>query len=484
MNTKSFLYILPIMMLSLTSCKKTLTESPKSLAVENFYHTPEEFQAALNAIYAPLRSADCLGGLYLPQVESYVDYAYGRGSYGILSQFQGLDPTNITRVQSMWNQFYLSIRNANQVIAAVPNATSISEEQASLYTAEAKFLRALSYFFLVRNWGGVILRTEANATEYAVPRSSAADIYKQIEEDLLYAEQYLPVTPLLGGKPTVGSAKTLLADVYFYEAKYADAAAKADEVIQSNTYSLVPVSASEDFLDVYGPDVITTKEEIFYLKFSKLGSNQGWNAVMFFHAPGSGKLGAGGYYALYTSADNPVYQAWDEADLRKTYNWYLWDVGIGKTTYLSNKFTDPAATGANSASNDYPLYRYADLLLIYAEAASIANNAPTQLAIDRLNMVHRRGYGKDPLNASEVDFKLSDYNLDTFKDLVLKERGYETEMEGKRWLDLKRSGKAKEIIKAATGKDIADKHFLWPIPNSEMSFNEALNPQTDQNTGY
>src|SRR5690606_21450147 len=128
---KNFRFLL-LSLLAL-SCKDTLMEQPKSLAVETFYNTPAEVEAAVNAIYLPLRSPDGLGGEYLPQVEASVDYAYGNGSYAILSDFQGLNPTNITRAQSRWNLFYLSIRNANLVITNVPNGNSISEEEASHY---------------------------------------------------------------------------------------------------------------------------------------------------------------------------------------------------------------------------------------------------------------------------------------------------------------------------------------------------------------
>ena len=88
--------------------------------------------------------------------------------------------------------------------------------------------------------------------------------------------------------------------------------------------------------------------------------------------------------------------------------------------------------------------------------------------------------------ASNVDFNLTDFTADSFNDLVLKERGYETQYEAKRWLDLKRLGvpKLKQVIKAATGKDIADKHLFWPIPVGELNFNTALDPKKDQNPGY
>ena len=96
-------------------------------------------------------------------------------------------------------------------------------------------------------------------------------------------------------------------------------------------------------------------------------------------------------------------------------------------------------------------------------------------------MVHRRAYGYPSTQASPVDFNLGSYNKDSFIDLCMQERGYETVGEGKRWLDLKRSGKAAEIIKTNMGKTISESHYLWPIPVSELNYNSAI---TDQNPGY
>lgn len=479
---------LPLLALSLAlfgGCSdKALVEAPKSLAVETYYNTAAEIEAAVNAIYSPLRADNCLGGLYPAQHEAYTDYGYGRGSYAILSNFQGLDNTNITRVGQMWDLFYLAIRNANLVIRNAPNATSASTADKAKYVAEAKFLRALTYFYLIRNWGGVILRTEANMTEQNLKRTAADDVYALIVSDLKEAETALPDAPALVGRPSKWSAKAVLADVYFYRNQYAEARDKADEVMKSNKFSLVPVTVADDFAKLFGADVVTTPEEIFYLKYTRV-NGQGFNLVMFAHNPAARLHGAGGFFAHYTDAlTNNVYKNWDTNDLRKTYGWYKWNIGLGANSLLNKKFTDPAAPTGSAAANDYPLYRYADLLLLYAEAASRAGSGPTIAAMEALNQVHRRAYGK-PANApSAVDFKLADYNATTFVELVIRERGYETQYEGKRWPDLKRSGKFRELIKAGVGKDVADKHLLWPIPISELNFNTALDPTKDQNPGY
>ncbi|WP_338876420.1 RagB/SusD family nutrient uptake outer membrane protein [Spirosoma sp. SC4-14] len=481
---KKLLFLLPF--LSLIACQEDLIEQPKSLAVETFYNTATEVESAVNAIYSPLRNDNCLGGLYPAQLEAYTDYSYGRGSYAVLSDFQGLNATNITRVGQMWDQLYLAIRNANLIVKNAPAGKSISQADISRYVAEAKFLRAFSYFVLVRNWAGVPIRTEANMTEQNIKRNTADEVYALILSDLADAETNLPDKAAQSGRPSKWAAKTLLADVYFYRNNYAEARDKADEVIKSGKYSLVSVAVADDFNKIFGPDVITTTEEIFYLKYTRQ-NGQGFNLVMFAHHPGSKLMGAGGYYAHYTDALlNNVFKNWDNADLRKTAFWYKWDIGLGANTYLNKKFIDPLAPGASGAGNDNPIYRYADLLLLYAEAANRANNGPTTAALEALNQVHRRAYGQNPAVASAVDFKLADYDVNTFNDLVLKERGYETQYEAKRWIDLKRLGaaKLKAVIKAGVGKDVVDKMLLWPIPNSELNYNTALDAAKDQNPGY
>ncbi|WP_128548097.1 RagB/SusD family nutrient uptake outer membrane protein [Larkinella soli] len=472
-------------LLLLASCKDTLVEAPKSLAAETFYNTASEVEAATNAIYAALRLDGAMKSLYPIQQETYSELIFGRGSYGPLNDHTGLDNTNVTRVGQMWDAFYLAIRNANLVIENAPKGTSLTTADKNRYVAEARFLRAYTYFQLVRNWGPVPLRTEANMLEPNIKRSPVEPIYQLIQEDLAFAETNLPDKAAQSGRPTRWSAKTLLADVLLQLGKYADVVTKTDEVIKSGRYSLFQVKTSEDFLGLYGPDVVTTPEEVWYLKFSR-ANNEGWTMVMFAHHPGARYHGAGGFFGHYTDPTlNKSVAAWDDKDLRKAYNLYNWNIGLGTTSYLNRKYRDPIATNQNGAANDFPVYRYADVLMMYAEASARVANGPTAATLEALNQVRRRAYGLPSGTPSAVDYKLADYpNLPSFMDALIKERGWETMYEAKRWLELKRLGIAKQYIKAAEGKDVADKFLLWPIPVSELNYNTALDPTKDQNPGY
>jgi hypothetical protein len=440
---------------------------------------------AVNSQYAPLKNASCFGTNYIALMECFADYCYGRGSWAPNSDYVGLNAANITRSEGVWQYLYLSIRNANIAIKNIPHGSKTTETQKAQFIGEAKFIRAFDYFTLVRSWGGVPLRTEENLGQVDIARSSVDDVYGLILSDLQYAEQSLPDVPRLIGTPSKWAAKTVLADVYLNLKKWSDACSKADEVIVSGTYSLVKVSIPNDFNKIYGPDIVTTSEEIFYLKY---WGTDGWAFFAYPHHPGAASLykpWGNNYYVMYTTTDNLVYKNWDNNDLRKTNNFYSWNIGLGSNSLLFKKYIDPTGYGsAGLGSNDYPLYRYADLLIIYAEAANNLNNGPTAKAIECLNKIHRRAYGTDPEVASAIDFKIGDYNAGSFLDLIIKEQGYETIFEGKRWLELVRTGKAAEIIKAVKGKDIAVKHYLFPIPVGETNYNKAIDPVANQNPGY
>ncbi|PUZ25550.1 RagB/SusD family nutrient uptake outer membrane protein [Chitinophaga parva] len=468
-----------------TSCSKLLEEKPQAIAASNFYNTSAEVQAGLNAIYVPLRKDGTMAALYQTQLEIYTEYMYGRGSHAPLNNYQGLDNTNITRINNMWSGFYEAIRDANIVIQKTPLGKNISQDDATHFIAEAKFMRGLVYFHLVRNWAGVPLRTEANMEQQDLPRASQDEVYKQIVDDLTAAETGLQETGRLPGAPTKWSAKAVLADVYMNMHQYDKAQDEAKQVVESQKFRLVNVTVASDFDNLYGPDVEGSPEEVFFLKFSRTPNNQGFTFPIYAHYPNSGYYPPGGYYTFYSDTEkNTFVKAWDHNDLRYIYNWYSQTFGLGATTILNKKFSDKTTT--TSGGNDYPMYRYADVLLFYAECAARVANGPTADAMEKLNMVHRRAYGKNPLLPdATVDFKLADYpTLDAFVNLVVKERGYEDCAEGKHWLDLKRLGTVKQVIKAMKGIDVADKHLLWPIPTTEYNYNKAIDPGKDQNPGY
>ena len=156
---------------------------------------------------------------------------------------------------------------------------------------------------------------------------------------------------------------------------YQEAVNKSEEIINSNQFSLVGVETVDDWQKLFGPTLISTTEEIFYIKNSK---ESGWFFVDFLHHPSDPYYNGGGLFACYMDTEllSERWNGWDQKDLRKGL-YYEWEFGLGPNTQLNNKFMDTERIG--NGANDYPFYRYADVLLIYAESVGrVNNNASTE----------------------------------------------------------------------------------------------------------
>jgi hypothetical protein len=468
-----------IFLVLLPACQDLLEENPKEVVEENFYNTPSEFESAVNAVYIPFRGGTFIGS-YAVILDTHTDWGYGRGSRAVLNSFQGFNSNWTNGVGGMWNLFYQGIRNANIVIRNAPaDNTNIEITQS---VAEARFLRAFYYFHLVRNWSDVPLRTVENMEVRDLARTPVNEVYDLIVADLLVAEADLPEVPKHLGRPTTYAAKTMLSDVYLTLGMYTEARNKSVEVIDADVYSLVPVSTPDEIANkIFGPDVLTTTEEILSIKYSRM-EGQGCYMPWVINHPSSGLFSFGGAYAHYSKASDPFYKNWDNNDLRKGM-WDMINFGVGDSTLVSRKFPDPDAPFNLGAGNDFPLYRYPEVLLMYAEADARVSGGPTTAGMEALNQVHRRAYGEDPESPSPFDLDAADYDLDSFIDLVIQERGHEFIFEAKRWFTLKRTNKAQEIIMQNRGIQIADRVYKWPLPNSELNFNDLINGE-DQNPGY
>lgn len=478
---------------TLVSCNDWLEEDPKSVAAETFYNTPAEANAAVLAPLEKFRS-NFNNMEFCTMQEACADYSYGRGSWTEISEYYGfLTASNVTRAGGVWAALYKAVRDCNIAIARLPEATGMSEAQKANYIGELRFIRAFSYYYLARLFGDIPLRTEMNMDEYNLGKTPVADVYNFLLEDLKYAAENAPEKARLSGTPSKWAAYSLLSDVYLKLGKYSDAAAAAKTVIDSGKFSLVKVAKPLDFEKVFGANIPVSSEEIFYLKNDNSVSGYGWQFVMCCSHPkavinGKPMLGTGlGWYGLYALENNKFVQEWDNNDLRKDYNLLPLDFGLnaGCQTYIFSKFFDPKALDKIGAGNDWPVIRYPDVLLNYAEAVARQSNGATAEAIEAVNIIHRRAYGLNPTESSDIDFKVADYStLDKFLKLVVDEQGYECMNEAKRWLYLCRVGISKDRIKEYKNKEVKDIHYLWPIPTTEFEYNEALDENTDQNPGY
>lgn len=471
-----------------SSCGDLLDEKPKDfISSENFYLTEKDLQAALSSVYQTMWVVGSQDEYY-NYLNLHTDYATAWGSYTSVGNFDKvLGSDTYARLDNFWRYHYRRINRANVVLDRGPQISNIAEAVRLSILAEAHFLRAFSYFHLLRYWGPVPLRTEefSGEKEIDVPRATKDEVYDLILNDLLVAERDLPED--VGGatgRASKWAAKMLMAQVYLDKEDWAEAAEKADEVIESNHYSLVSVNEPDDYYKIFAVKTASS-EEIMSYHFSQ---NVKPTFQQWYHGQGTPyNRGVTFGFTNLPNMQSPFISNWDENDLRKDFNLYSSYVndngetvnltGVGSTRY--KKFIkDPNG----DALYIIPIYRLAEAFLMYAEASCMANGSPTTLGLERLNIIKRRGYGLSPDAVSAVDFP-GGMSRDAFRNAVIQERGYEFFIEWRRWWDLKRTGKAQELISEASGKTLIEHRLLFPIPQPEIETNKAIGPG-DQNPGY
>lgn len=475
--------------LSAASCEDwaLLDEHPKKIDATTFMSNADEVQSVINSVYGQFER-DAAFGRYLSVLpEALADYAYGRGNYNT-SYETGLTSNGQTFVKDSWAVLYRAIRFCNEIMSQIGGA-DLSQTEYKRLTGEVRYLRAFAYSFLVKYWGAVPFFDESNMSDFNKPRTPAADIWQYVIDETTYASENLPEKASAAGRPTKYSALTLKGEALMYLEKWSDAAEAFGEVISSGNYSLVTLSTADDFSKVYGVSATGTPEEVFYIKFNRdVTAKFQW---MFLCKPNPVfATGAVGIYTDYVS--NKFIASWDKNDFR--YQWALWiQTGNGslnavtKNGMICLKYRD--YENATNCANDWPVYRYADVLLYCAEAICRRDGKPNAEAMEYVNMVRRRAYGMNPKKAQSVDRSLTDYpDTDKFMEMLLQERGYETCFEAKRYCDLKRCGLLAEYAvkagKVASVSEVKEAAWWWPVPTDEFNYNTAMDPAKDQNPGY
>jgi hypothetical protein len=479
-------YIFLWLIVIFSSCENALDEQPKSfISKTNYYKDEADAEGAILGAYS-IMSPDYYEITYYLMEVLHADYLNGRGSQATISNFDHvLDATNIARASTNWSKIYIGINRANAVLNNVPKIEKITEATRTRILAEAHYLRGSAYFNLVRNWGAVPIKTEESVdlSSVASPREPVEKVYELIISDAIAAEKDLPES--VGGetgKASKWAAKMLLAQVYLTLEQWSLAAEKSNDIIKSGRYSLVNVSQPDDFYKIFA--VETSSEDIMSVHHS---ATMGSGLPGYIHRSNTYPYNYGsGVYAWLPDTNSFIGSSWDNKDLRKDFNLYrTYKNDKGETVSLPPStpvlFKKFITNSAGLTLYSVPIYRYAETLLMYAEASCMAEDGPSELALERLNMVKRRAYGYNPNFISPVDYP-SGLSRDAFRDIVLKERGYEFIIERQRWWDLKRTGRVKDAF-AAVGKTFIDERYLWPIPQNEINNNPALTPK-DQNPGY
>lgn len=479
--------ILSICILTLTTgCKKQLEENPPArFQVANL--NPSVLESLVLGAYEPM--ARSRGRLWESNMTINLE---GMGEYGrILSTNSNFYNFSIYNFQASfdnwaapWTTFYETIGRCNLLLKTMDEDAQMSDAQKQVARGEVSFIRAICYYWVVRIWGSVPLKLTpiANSNDVGTPLSLVADIYNQVIADLKFAETVLPVTvsSAQAGRATQGAAKTALADVYLTLKDYTNARDKAQEVMNNKaTYGYELVS---DLRTLFSPTAATNSEDIFSIKFAQqsgFGSFLPAYAADATHAKAAGEA-ARGLSVFGTKKSIPLIRDWDTNDKRRKFN-LIDSITVNgvriKTNliedndYRFGKYQDPNAADETGAGNDFYLYRWADVLLIFAEAENQLNG-PSPEVYEAINQVRRRGYGV-PVNTPSALAELpAGLSKQEFDDMVFRERGYEFFFEAKRWFDMQRTGRVVDLAVAA-GKPAPTMQYI-PLPSVEKNNNPEI----------
>lgn len=468
---------------SFSSCSDFLEQNPQTDLSENdFYKTADDILSAVNGAYSSLQEGDIYGNWYVfGEIPSDNTRNQLSGSVTTQNEFdQFYIDTQNSMIASFWKAAYKVINRTNTVLGRI-DGIEINAELANRYKLECKFIRALMYFNLVRVYGDVplVLKEISISESYDILREPKENVYNQIIADLKEA-QGLPVSYSTAedGRATQGAAKALLADVYMTLHKYAEAETILAEIINSGRYGLLentPGSLNIDgYKNVFSPVNHNSKEGIFEIQFLKGGYGEGSNYANNFAPENSGTnvVAVGG-----TGGNNipemDIYNAYEEGDLRRDFSMSLGYYDNRKNNewvesrYVC-KFMDVPYQN-NDASNNYPVIRYADVILMYAEALN--QNGKTAEACKYLNMTRRRGFGYQTTETSPVDLQTTDKAQ--FALMVEQERRVELAFENHRWFDLIRTGRAVEVMKSK-GFSLNETNLICPIPQKQIDVNPKL----------
>lgn len=483
MKLKYNLIAIALLGFSFSSCSDFLEQNPQTDLSENdFYKTADDILSAVNGAYSSLQEGDIYGNWYVfGEIPSDNTRNQLSGSVTTQNEFdQFYIDTQNSMIANFWKAAYKVINRTNTILGRI-DGIEINTELANRYKLECKFIRALMYFNLVRVYGDVplVLKEISISESYDILREPKENVYNQIIADLKEAQD-LPVSYSTAedGRATQGAAKALLANVYMTLHKYAEAETILAEIINSGRYSLLentPGSLNIDgYKNVFSPVNHNSKEGIFEIQFLKGGYGEGSNYANNFAPENSGTnvVAVGG-----TGGNNipemDIYNAYEEGDLRRDFSMSLGYYDNRKNNewvesrYVC-KFMDVPYQN-NDASNNYPVIRYADVILMYAEALN--QNGKTAEACKYLNMTRRRGFGYQTTETSPVDLQTTDKAQ--FALMVEQERRVELAFENHRWFDLIRTGRAVEVMRSK-GFSLNETNLICPIPQKQIDINPKL----------
>lgn len=530
---------------TLSSCSDFLDEKVYDFYDEDqYYRNNEELELAVNGAYEVL-SEKMTYGHFMLVADCDTDQSHIKGS-GIAHNARDIGHYNLyaehTWIQDAWALYYTGIDRVNRIMdnkEKVETPTEASKKVFNTLIAEARFLRGLCYFDLVRMWGDVPLKLKSSVLgdDFMIPRTDRELVYDQIMEDMEAAIPDLPWFNEMSnynGRMTKGAAMGMLVRAYLFRAgyslhqdqtmkrpdKYKDYYKRAKEVaaelIAANRHSLNP-SYEKVFRNVC-EYIMEPKEVMYEVQFyNPTGENDHTGKIGSYNSPeidrnssfglGNSFIKTTGIFHKYFDADDPRLPTavatfkidkndkFIEVPYNESYNWAP---GKWRRNWVAGTPKDLENTDVN-----FILLRYSDVLLMYAEAANEYDGQLDDLAVECFNQVKRRAWGKPATTADPAfDFKKSDFpTQQSVRDYLYMERARELCFEGFRRFDLIRwnlLGKTIEDFAVKFKKEISDglvkqyvftagdrfttgKHELYPIPAYEVRETKNV---VKQNPGY
>lgn len=420
-------FLIGVVLLTVSSCEKLMEKNPSDYLSDpkKFYDTEARLSSALAGVYDKLGAIYGTTWLYRQGHEADEGF-YARNSPITGPQFFDIT-TSDSEITGVWRNLYDGINRANAFLENADNNPKISESLRNSFKGEAQFLRGYYYFILVQLYGGVPIYLEStkDATQNMnVPRSTVKQVYDQILLDMKSAEGAVPAIDEIGhgGRISKSAVRGILARVCLTmaghplndESKYQEAKAWASLVINDGKHSLNP-----DFTNVfvkYARDEYDIAESIWEVEFwgNKTDVYTETGYVGFVNQPSHNNQNTGNGYG----GVRPTYKLWQQFDghpndLRRDWtiaNFAYTSTGINGAKTPSTSATESAIYSRQVAKwrreyetllpktngatpQNFPLLRYSDVLLMYAEAENAVNNGPTADAFNKLNEVRRRAYG-------------------------------------------------------------------------------------------
>ncbi|MGV3587682.1 MAG: RagB/SusD family nutrient uptake outer membrane protein [Adhaeribacter sp.] len=483
-----------------------LEEKPVGiLAPESMFKTTKDVETAIFGAYGWIATERLYGRQFVTALMLRGDMA-DIGDRGTPAERQQVNDFNMDDNNNMVNQFwpvwYQVISASNAAISGA-ESLKLPENEINHLIAEARFVRAFSYFHLVQVFGDIpyidFFITDPSTVK-DISRTPQAEVYQKIIADLEYAKQWLPDQQPQGvrSRPSKGTAAAYLASVHLTLQDYPKAYTEAKFVIDNKArfgYGLVP-----DFQDLFrAPQPGNLQEHIFAIDFLGLVSGDG-GANDDIIPPMTGIRGADAPKSGWSVAvpSMAVYNTWDSRDYRKEVSMddsaLIGGVLQPYTVFANTKrphiakyarYPGRSNSEGRYSDHNYAAMRYAEVLLIAAEAAAEVNG-PTAEAVGYVNEVRARARnwaGKQTAFPENVAPGLSKPD---FINLVLEERRLELAFEYKRWYDIKRRNLGEQVFKGPNSLEPhanfdPNRDYLMPIPRNEIQVNPKLNPQ---NPGY